>query len=151
MVSTEEYLFVYGTLRKSSRQGGQNHHPMHRALCASADYLCDGHCPGKLYNIGHYPGLIPDPSGKALVQGEIYRVHNPQRLWRVLDAYENFNPADPANSDYIRAKTTVTTAGHGDIVSWVYHYNLSVKGLQHIVSGDYCQQMPATFPENISE
>lgn len=144
---TEEFVFVYGTLRKSTTQGAHNKHPMHRALRAHADYVCDGHCPGKLYNIGHYPGLRPDPSGQHRAQGEIYRIHNPQKLWPILDEYENFKPADPEHSDYLREKTTVTTDHHGDIVSWVYHYNLSVDGLTQIQSGDYCAQPAPTFIE----
>ena len=136
----DEFVFVYGTLRRLTLEGQQNNHPMHRTLKTNADYVCLGHCQGKLYNIGHYPGLTPDPSGQHRVQGEIYRVHNPQKLWPILDAYENFKPADPENSDYIREKITVITDQYREVISWVYFYNLGVEGLQLILSGDYCQR-----------
>lgn len=141
----DEFVFVYGTLRKTTAEGKHNKHPMHRALRTHAEYLCEGHCPGKLYDIGRYPGLIPDPTGQHRVQGEIYRVHNRLKLWRILDAYENFNPADVQSSDYIREKTTVMTGHHGELISWVYHYNLAVKGLRQILSGDYCAPSATTF------
>jgi len=135
---TDEFVFVYGTLRKWSRSGKPNRHPMHQALTKSADYLCDGHCPGRLYLIRHYPGLTSDPSGKQRVQGEIYRVRHPQKLWPILDTFENFNPAEPEKSDYLRMKTTVITPEYGEVSCWVYVYNHGVQGLRLIPSGDYC-------------
>ena len=49
------HLFVYGTLRRGSG------HPMSRFLAARARLLAGARVPGRLYDLGGFPGLTAMP------------------------------------------------------------------------------------------
>jgi gamma-glutamylcyclotransferase (GGCT)/AIG2-like uncharacterized protein YtfP len=60
-------LFIYGTLKR----GGANH-----ARLAGQQYLGEARTAAgfTLYSLGDYPGLVADPSDRAGVSGELWRV-----------------------------------------------------------------------------
>src|SRR5690242_14359920 len=76
-------LFVYGTLRAASG------HPMHTRLRAEADFMGAGTFRGRLYDVGTFPGAVASRSNAERVSGEIYRLRDPARAFRMLDAYED--------------------------------------------------------------
>ena len=72
-------LFVYGTLKR----GGTNH----RELAGQHFLGMARSAPGyRLYHLGEYPGLVPDPADQHGVVGEVWQV-SPAAL-AALDAFE---------------------------------------------------------------
>jgi gamma-glutamylcyclotransferase (GGCT)/AIG2-like uncharacterized protein YtfP len=110
-----DLLFIYGTL----------HPDRAPAEIASAVRRLVPHARGtiraRLYNLGAYPGVILDATA-APIPGEVFLVPEAATLAR-LDAYEDYRPADPANSLFLREKTVVTFDDGTTQVCWVYTYN----------------------------
>jgi gamma-glutamylcyclotransferase (GGCT)/AIG2-like uncharacterized protein YtfP len=72
------------------------------------------------------------------VWGRLIRLKDPVSFYRVIDAYEGFDPAKPAESEFVRAETTVhlpDTARR--FLSQVYFYNFPTGSKPAIGSGDY--------------
>ncbi len=67
----DEFLFVYGTLRRDVV--GE----MYRLLARYSDFVGEATYQGKLYKVTHYPGVVPSNDPADLVQGEVYRIRNP--------------------------------------------------------------------------
>jgi gamma-glutamylcyclotransferase (GGCT)/AIG2-like uncharacterized protein YtfP len=107
-------LFIYGTL----------HPDRAPAEIASVARRLVPHAHGtiraRLYNLGAYPGVILDATA-APIPGEVFLVPDAATLAR-LDAYEDYRPADPANSLFLREKTVVTFDDGTTQVCWVYTY-----------------------------
>lgn len=101
------HLFLYGTLMRGE--------PAHArfALSARAAYVGDATVDGRLYDLGGYPTLVP---GAGRVEGEVHRILDPG-LIAELDLYEACDPADEANSDYVRR--VVRLPEHG-VDAWLY-------------------------------
>ena len=116
-------IFVYGTLRAASG------HPMHQRLPAESDFLGRGTFRGRLYDLGAFPGAIVSRSNTDRVRGEIYRLREPARTLRALDAYED--------RAFRRARVTVRREDGGRTRCWIYLYGLSPRGFPLIASGDF--------------
>ncbi|MBO9636632.1 gamma-glutamylcyclotransferase family protein [Siphonobacter aquaeclarae] len=129
-----EHLFVYGTLRKTAG------HSMNRVLEQHAEWLGEATLQGKLYLIDWYPALIRSDHSMEQVKGEVYRLHQPERIFAELDPYEGYYPHDEDHSDYLRRIEPVRLADGTPLRSWVYLYNLPVLGLTRIPSGDFFQR-----------
>ncbi len=117
------HLFIYGTLMPGLRLEGE---------MQGAERLGKARVPGRLVDVGRYPGLLP---GNGLVTGEVYRVSNAQ-LAR-LDAVEDMVPEDRAASQYWRERVTVHDGALTGQPVWTYVYNRPVDGLKSIAHGDY--------------
>lgn len=107
----EVYLFVYGTLMRSHRQG--------QTYLDGADfkgeYILNGY---ELYDLGQYPGIVEEPYGK--VKGELYAV--PRQKLPEIDIYE-------AEGSLYRRKTVRVKSGEGEgLHAYAYVYNKSVEG-----------------------
>ena len=86
--------------------------------------------PGRLFLVSNpggfdYPALVA-ATGKT-VPGELFRV--PAVDLKPIDAYEDFRPATPAASTYIRRQLIIHT-GSGRVRAWVYVWNRPVTGLK---------------------
>jgi gamma-glutamylcyclotransferase (GGCT)/AIG2-like uncharacterized protein YtfP len=75
-------LFVYGTLRKGSRN------KFARLLAANARFLGNASMPGRLNRIGKYVAAAPSDKPGEWVQGDVFRLADPRRILRALDEYE---------------------------------------------------------------
>ena len=95
-------LYVYGTLRPGEPGTVQ--------------------VPGKLYDLGWYPGLIL--GGDETVTCEKVNVKD----FQAVDHYEGFNPDDTVESLYIRKK-------YED--GWIYEYNQEFNPNKLIECGDW--------------
>lgn len=131
MEKESEHLFVYGTLRSygegsTSRYLKNNTEPVGKATFQ-----------GRLYDVGGYPGAVPshDPSERVL--GEVFLVRDPENIFRQLDEYEEYRPADPGKGEYRREKREVVLHSGETVNAWLYVYNFPTDGFRLIASGDY--------------
>ncbi len=112
------YLFVYGTLKKSSG------HAAHGLLDNDSMYQSDAYFYGKLYNVGEYPAAIEIENSPEKVFGELYRIIDTENLFERLDEYEECNEDYPIPHDYVRKTITVYDMQHQPFQAWCYLYNL---------------------------
>ena len=75
----DEYLFVYGTLR---RKAGNR---LFSILDRFSDFVSEATYQGRLYRISHYPGVVPSDDPADRVQGEVYCLRNPFLVLSRLD------------------------------------------------------------------
>jgi len=136
-MSDQQHLFVYGTLRR------EFNHPLARRLARQAHFIGQGSVPGRLYDLGDYPGLVPASTAGEQVLGDVYHLTDLARLLPLLDDYEECLPTDPFNSLYLRQEMTVSLAGGGSCRAWVYLFNRPVKSFRLIPSGDYLSYLQA--------
>lgn len=106
---------------------------------------CLGECriPGRLYDLGEYPALLPAQSDSDRVSAELFRLNGPRAL-QILDAFEDYLPENEEESLYLRQ--LVSPEGH-DQVAWVYLYNKPVVESKLILCGswtDYLAQKSKT-------
>jgi gamma-glutamylcyclotransferase (GGCT)/AIG2-like uncharacterized protein YtfP len=117
----DSLLFVYGTLRPFVDI------EMARWLRGAARYLGPATAPGRLYELGRYPGLTVARGRREFVVGDVYRVAN-ARVFRVLDRYE---------ANFVRERCVVQLERGVRVAAWVYRYRYGVAGAMRIASGDY--------------
>ena len=100
-------------------------HGLHALLARGSTFLADGSVPGRLLDLGRYPGLVP---GRGRVHGELYRLHRVELL-PVLDREEGYN--------FVRGRTTVTLEGGRRAQAWIYRYRGPRERAIPIPHGDY--------------
>jgi len=123
------YLFVYGTLLDKQNEFGAY-------LNDNCTFYADGRMPGKLFDLGEYPGAIFTREENRFVHGKIYRLNNPPKKLEVLDDYEGYGPGQAQPNLFVRELTDIEIST-GKIACWVYLYNLPVEGCRLIDSGVY--------------
>jgi gamma-glutamylcyclotransferase (GGCT)/AIG2-like uncharacterized protein YtfP len=101
-------LFVYGTLRPGNTE---------------TMYI-----PGRLYDLGWFPGLILDTPNPGLVAVELTSVPS----LAPFDLYEGYSPQNPESSLYIRQEVTIL-----GITGWIYVYNNKYDINKLIPCGDW--------------
>jgi gamma-glutamylcyclotransferase (GGCT)/AIG2-like uncharacterized protein YtfP len=122
-----EFVAVYGSLMR----GCVNHA---RAGMDALDFVAECSIPGRLYDLGEFPGLkLPAgdesrPDGQR-VAGELYRA-TPATLAR-LDRFEGAVGEDPL---YRRRRVDLLDPVR---TAWVYEYAQSVADAPVIDSGDW--------------
>jgi len=118
-----EPIFIYGTLHPDRAPA---------AIAATARLLKPlgrATIRGRRYELGEYPGVILTDEAGALVHGELFLLPDPPQATAVLaklDAYEDFRPADPAGSLFLRQRTIATLEDGTQRACWVYTYNRAV-------------------------
>jgi gamma-glutamylcyclotransferase (GGCT)/AIG2-like uncharacterized protein YtfP len=125
------FLFVYGTLRRDSP------HPMAAFLASQARFACDASMPGRLYNLGPFPGMTAAEGPAERVHGHLFEMNDPGALLLRLDAYEAVPQGLPEPPQYERDVRTVLTDDGREVVAWVYRYVGPLNGAKRIVSGRY--------------
>jgi gamma-glutamylcyclotransferase (GGCT)/AIG2-like uncharacterized protein YtfP len=108
-------LFIYGTLHPN--RAPAEIAPVARRLIS----IGPATIRARLYNLGAYPGVILDATA-APISGELFTVPDAATL-AALDAYEDYRPADRANSLFLREKAVVTLDNGSHQSCWVYVYN----------------------------
>jgi len=131
---SEQNLFVYGTLRQDTDN------EMVHLLKRYADFVGEGTYQGRLYKICYYPGAVPSKNPVDQVQGEIFRLHEPEIVLSRLDQYEECGPRFPEPAEYIREEQEVRLKNGKRLTAWVYIYNRPVEGLEWIASGDFVKK-----------
>ena len=120
-------LFIYGTLMPGLRLDAEMH---------SARFMGAAQVPGRLVDVGRYPGLLRGvDSGDGTVTGEVYEVDD-AHLAR-LDAVEGMVPGNRAASQYWREWVTVVGGPLQGQQVQTYVYNCPTEGCTPIAHGDY--------------
>src|SRR5262245_3798225 len=125
-------LFVYGSLRSGL------HNDVFTFI--SSYFVLEGMASvqGKLYDLGEYPGAIPD-EGDHPIAGEIYRIEDVADFdWAMeqIDDYEGYVVSDGKASLFRRELANVLFRDT-TIVAWMYWYNQPITNQTQILSGDY--------------
>jgi gamma-glutamylcyclotransferase (GGCT)/AIG2-like uncharacterized protein YtfP len=110
------HLFIYGTLHPD--RAPSEIAAVARRLTSIGPATIRGH----RYDLGDYPGVVLDTTAPP-IEGELFTVPDAATL-AALDAYEDFRPADPASSLFLRVETTAIRPDASLITCWVYVYNL---------------------------
>lgn len=97
-----------------------------------ARFLGAAQVPGRLVDVGRYPGLLP---GDGSVAGEVYEVDDAQ-LAR-LDGVEGMVPGNRVASQYWREVVTVVGGPLQGQTVQTYVYNRPVEDCTPIPHGDY--------------
>jgi len=118
-------LFVYGLLMPGS-SGFQA-----LGLADRVERLGPERIAGRLHHLGDYPGLIPRPQG--VVHGELLGLPHPG-LFDEIDAYELYDPENPAGSEYLRVEVDLLDSARR---AWTYRYNRSIAGKPIIATGNW--------------
>lgn len=105
-------LFVYGSLRRGCANDEA------RALHVGAEWIGTGRVAGSLSQIDGYPALTPGGSERG-VEGDLYRMRDPDAMLATLDIYEGCAPDSPTPHDYRRTIIAVRTE-MGERRAWVY-------------------------------
>ena len=123
-------LFVYGTLMHGMP------FPMAAFLEQNAVFGEEGWLPGRLFDLGGYPGLVYLPQQKNRVHGHVFGLTNPEMVLAKLDAYEMYYPEAPERSEYLRVPVPVETS-FGLVDCQTYVFNRLVEGLMEIPDGNW--------------
>lgn len=127
----DEYIFVYGTLRKNSN-GPKSH-----LLSDHCQYVADGYILGSLYDLGNYPGVLVCEVPKSRVYGECFKVENSAIVLSELDEWEECSASFPDPKLYLRKSCPVILSSEQKVSAWVYIYNRDVTRHTYIRGGDY--------------
>jgi gamma-glutamylcyclotransferase (GGCT)/AIG2-like uncharacterized protein YtfP len=123
----QHLLFIYGTLMPGLRLEAEMH---------GARFVGVAQVPGRLVDVGCYPGLLPDlPQGEGRVTGVVYEVDD-AHLAR-LDAVEEMVPGDRAASLYWREVVAVVGGPLQGLQVQTYVYNRPAHDCTPIAHGDY--------------
>lgn len=119
--AVSSHLFVYGTLLTGAV--GSKGRAQRERLRRTARSLGAATAPGRLYDLGQYPGFVPALAGECVVHGEVLALAAPfERTLRWLDDYEGIVPGDHPHNEYER-RLIDTVLGDGEVVrAWAYVY-----------------------------
>ena len=123
-------LFVYGTLRTAISN------PMAQLLRQQARLLGHGWVPGRLFNLGWYPGATHEPDSAYRVWGDVFQLSD-ETILAQLDEYEGIehHPDD----EYARREVPVHMGG--EVVPCQMYVFLKVDGHQTLIeSGNFLEK-----------
>jgi gamma-glutamylcyclotransferase (GGCT)/AIG2-like uncharacterized protein YtfP len=124
-------LFVYGTLRSDPR------HEMFHLLARHGQFVGEATVPGRLFDLGDYPGMISDKNHRVL--GELYEIDAAH--WNTviaqLDEYEGCGAADPEPHEYRREIVDARLMAGTVLPAWAYVLSRWPASFREIESGDY--------------
>ena len=124
------HLFVYGTLMRASRSRYA------RILQARAQFVGEAWTPGRLYNLGRFPGAVFDSGCASRVQGELFLLRH-RVLLAALDAYEGCGGQGTKPDLFYRDVVDVRAANGGKFPAWVYPFAGTISGRPLIASGRF--------------
>lgn len=123
-------LFVYGTLRPEASPAAL------RESLARLRRVGPARLPGRLYDLGPYPGAVPDERCDTLVRGEVLGLPPEPDLLARLDAYEG--------SEFERVRRRVLLDSGRSCLCWVYAYAGDPGRAPLVASGDYLTRLPCS-------
>ena len=127
-----EHLFVYGTLMSGC--------PRHYLLAAWADLdsRVEAQAHGLLYNSWKgFPCMIPDVTGRQIVNGELYKLQDSKKAFEILDIIETARRYATTGTFFRRAIIETRRADGTSCLAWTYFVDMSVEGMPRIPSGSW--------------
>lgn len=126
-----DYLFAYGTLQPGDAPA--------RIAPAAAKLrpVGKGCVNGVLYDLGGYPGAVPDANATGRIAGTVLELPEDENFLRRLDAYEGFDPQSPGQSEFVRVRQTVELETGRTLECWIYRYNQDPRGMPAVGSGKW--------------
>jgi gamma-glutamylcyclotransferase (GGCT)/AIG2-like uncharacterized protein YtfP len=125
------YLFVYGTLLP------QRAPPHLRDDIARLKAVGTGLMPGRLYDLGDFPGAVDDCTSASRVVGRVFELPQDDALLQRLDAYEGYVPGDAQTSLFVREKRPIELVDGRKLECWVYLYNCDPGEAPLVPGGEY--------------
>lgn len=126
-----EYLFTYGTLQPGCAPGDV------AALAAMLRPVGEGFLRGMLYDLGRYPGAVPDARSASKIAGTVMALLEDESLLSGLDDYEGFDPQSSLTSEFVREQQMVEMIDGRRLECWFYRYNGKIDGIPAIASGEW--------------
>lgn len=124
------FLFTYGTLMNLFDSA------IARFLQKNSTFRGAASVPGRLYDLGQYPGLWFDNQSETRVRGQVFELIAPELALPVLDHYEMVDPLHPESGEYRREQIWVK-GSENEYYCWAYLLNGPLDGFREITSGDY--------------
>jgi len=130
-------LFVYGSLMSGVST------PIATYLKTNSTFLGEGQIEGKLYDLGKYPGIVPEVGCGHWVKGHLLELSDTEIMLPILDKYEGTTEEFEQPTEYLRVETSVLINDQL-LTCWVYQYNYPTTNLSLINSGDYLAHLKVT-------
>jgi gamma-glutamylcyclotransferase (GGCT)/AIG2-like uncharacterized protein YtfP len=127
MMMDAVYLFVYGTLRPGSS------HSMAKFLADHARHVGPAKMPGRLYNLGRYPGMVAAVDADDWVIGDIFQIADADPVLARLDEYEGATGEAPRLFERKRGAAHLESGA--TVEAWHYQYQRMVPAKAWIRSG----------------
>jgi gamma-glutamylcyclotransferase (GGCT)/AIG2-like uncharacterized protein YtfP len=128
---------VYGTLRPKAAPAFRAARDVLSKVERYCEHMGEARTRGRLHWIDWYPGLVVSMNQRDAVFGDLIAVARPDRVFPLLDAFENASTAVSPRHDYVRRRRPVVRT-NGDVVSArTYMYNRSSAVGARIGSGDF--------------
>lgn len=124
------FLFTYGTLMNLFDSA------IARFLQKNSIFRGAASVPGRLYDLGQYPGLWFDDQAETRVKGQVFELIAPELALPVLDHYEMVDPLHPESGEYRREQIWVKGA-QDTYYCWAYLLQEPREDFREITSGDY--------------
>ena len=124
-------LFAYGTLQPGRVPAAV------APLAAKLRPVGRGFVHGVLYDLGRYPGAVPDAGAKTRIAGIVMELPDDENMLARLDAYEGFDPQAPATSEFVRERQVVDLATGGKLECWFYRYNREPRDAPIVKNGEW--------------
>ena len=134
-----EHLFVYGTL--VSEAIAPMGRPPRVRLRVESTLIGPASTPGRLFDLGLYPGMVEGCGDGDSVHGEVVRLNDAAASLTWLDAYEGIDAPDAGGSVYHRVLRPVTLAGGVALDAWLYLYVGNPSGLRRVESGRWLDRI----------
>ena len=112
-----DHLFVYGTLLAGLGPPDITHAVERLKPVGPATVR------GILYDLGRYPGAVLNSCSEQTISGAVLELPGDPRVLAQLDRYEEFDPAAPETSQFLRVRETVTLESGRELECWIYVYN----------------------------
>lgn len=127
----QNHIFVYGLLKSM-----YDNEPA-RFIRENCSLIGEGYFPGKLIDIGTYPGAIYQKDSPTKVHGEVFRIdRNEIELVKYLDQFEGVGAQFEEPNEYVR-KLIPIQMEENEIDASCYLYNWPIEGKVIIESGRY--------------
>lgn len=94
--------------------------------------------PGRLYDLGSYPGAVYDPEESRLITGQVYEIAQPETVFPTLDVYEGVTSTPGIPAEYARCLVSAQF-DQQPLSCWIYLYILDTEHLPLIPGGNYLE------------
>lgn len=121
-MQTDNYLFVYGTLRKDHNL------KLKERVAKELEYIGKAKVEASLYDLGRYPGAIKEDKRSEVI-GDVFLMNDAEKVFRVLDRYEG--------EEFSREREEVKMRSGKLVNAWVYWYNQKPEAKRKIRYKDY--------------